>query len=178
MIDFVNNKKSYSIFYYTIITMENIEEKNMKYACEIAKTGVDNGFGPFACIITDKDGCIISEGNNMVTMTNDPTAHAEMVAIRNACKKIGSFKLTDCILYTSCEPCPMCLSAIYWARIDKIYYGNNRFDANDIGFDDSFLYEELSREIGHRKIPMTRLCEDYAKESFRKWVEKEEKIEY
>ena len=137
----------------------------------------DGKGGPFACVIV-KDGKIIARGTNMVTSTNDPTAHAEVVAIRNACKELKTFQLAGCEIYTSCEPCPMCLGAIYWARPDKIYYANGRSDAAKIGFDDEFLYEELSTKLSNRKIPTVQLMREEALAAFREWEQKQDKVEY
>ena len=155
-----------------------INEKIMIETCKLALAGIENGFGPFACIITDKFGNIIGKGNNMVTLHNDPTQHAEIVAIRDACKNLNNFNLTDTIIYTSCEPCPMCLSAIYWSHISKVYYGNTRTDAKDIGFDDSFIYDEVSKHINDRQIPMVQLCRENSIQSFRAWDNKLGKIKY
>ena len=156
----------------------NKNDELMKHACDLASLSVSKGGGPFGCVITDANHNIIANGHNMVTINNDPTQHAEIVAIRNACKNINNFDLSDCILYTSCEPCPMCLSAIYWARISKIYYGNNRYDARDIGFDDEFIYNELSKNIDDRSIKIEQCNADYAKNSFNLWKNKDDKIEY
>jgi tRNA(Arg) A34 adenosine deaminase TadA len=156
--------------------MEKIEF--MMRAIELSKNGLESGQGgPFGCVIV-KDGKIIGEGNNQVTSTNDPTAHAEMVAIRNACKNINSFQLEGCEIYTSCEPCPMCLGAIYWARPDKIYFANNRSDAADIGFDDAFIYDEIGENLENRKIIMESLGRIEALEIFKQWKLKTDKIEY
>jgi tRNA(Arg) A34 adenosine deaminase TadA len=152
--------------------------KFMLRAIELSKNGLESGKGgPFGCVIV-KDGKIIGEGNNQVTSTNDPTAHAEMVAIRNACKNINSFQLEGCEVYTSCEPCPMCLGAIYWARPDKIYFANNRSDAAEIGFDDAFIYDEIGEKIENRKIQMEPLGRMEALEIFKQWKLKTDKIEY
>ncbi|MDP1678293.1 MAG: nucleoside deaminase [Bacteroidota bacterium] len=137
----------------------------------------DGKGGPFACVIV-KNGKIIARGTNQVTSTNDPTAHAEVVAIRNACKELKTFQLSGCEIYTSCEPCPMCLGAIYWARPDKIYFANGRNDAAKIGFDDEFLYEELSTKLSKRKIPTTQLMREEALAAFREWEQKQDKIQY
>ncbi len=137
----------------------------------------DGNGGPFACVVV-KEGKIIARGTNTVTSTNDPTAHAEIVAIRNACKELKSFQLSGCEIYTSCEPCPMCLGAIYWARPDKIYYANGRNDAAKIGFDDEILYEELSQKISDRKIPTMQLMREEALAAFREWEQKQDKIQY
>jgi guanine deaminase len=125
-----------------------------------------------------KDGKIIGRGNNQVTTTNDPTAHAEVVAIRDACRHLNSFQLDDCELYTSCEPCPMCLGAIYWARPAKVYYACTRQDAAQIGFDDDFIYEEISANLDDRKIPMEQLMQAEGLNVFRAWVAKEDKTKY
>lgn len=156
----------------------SIHETIMKKTCDLANEHIDTGSGPFACIITDASGNIIGNGCNMVTLHNDPTSHAEIVAIRDACQNLNTFNLHGKILYTSCEPCPMCLSAIYWARIDKVYYGNDRADAKNIGFDDSYIYDEVSKKSNDRNIEMTQLCQTYANRVFRKWDKKTDKIEY
>jgi tRNA(Arg) A34 adenosine deaminase TadA len=154
------------------------EEKFMAEAIQLSMNGVlNNEGGPFGCVIVKGDE-IIARGNNRVTSTNDPTAHAEVVAIREACKNLNTFQLTDCEIYTSCEPCPMCLGAIYWVRPAKIYYANNRQDAANIGFDDSFIYDELTVEIGNRKIPMIPIGREKALASFEAWQNKEDKVEY
>ena len=131
----------------------------------------------FSCIVV-KDGKVIGIGNNKVTSTNDPTAHAEVTAIRDACKNIGSFQLGGCIIYTSCEPCPMCLGAIYWARPDKVYYGSNQQDAANIGFDDAFIYKEIPLPYEERSIPFEQVGRKIALEPFEKWTEKQDKIKY
>lgn len=133
--------------------------------------------GPFGSVIVRKDK-IISEGINQVTLKNDPTAHAEIVAIRKACQKLGKFSLEDCVLYTSCEPCPMCLAAIYWTRIKTVYFANTQKDAQKIGFDDEWIYQELAKPITKRKIKMTPLMRDKAKTAFEAWRNSEKKIEY
>ena len=150
----------------------------MRRAIELARTGMgQNQGGPFGCVVV-KDGDIIGEGFNRVTSSNDPTAHAEVVAIRNACDHLGSFQLTGCDIYASCEPCPMCLGAIYWARPDRIFYAANRQDAADAGFDDSFIYDELSIPNDERSIPAESLERDKALELFREWDKKEDKLAY
>lgn len=150
----------------------------MQRAIELSEIGMTKGEGgPFGCVIV-KNGEIIGEGYNQVTSTNDPTAHAEIVAIRNACKNLKSFQLIDCEIYTSCEPCPMCLSAIYWARPSKIYYANTKEDAKNIGFDDSFIYDEMILDIDSRKIPMIALNHPTAQEVFKAWANKADKIKY
>lgn len=134
--------------------------------------------GPFGAVIIDKNGKIIGEGHNEVTINNDPTAHAEMVAIRRACSKINNFNLEGCIIYTSCEPCPMCLSACYWARLDKIYYSNTRKDAANIGFDDEYIYDEIKKNIEERKLPMIYYDNKLAKKVFEKWFDDKNNIRY
>ena len=138
---------------------------------------VSHGGGPFGAVIV-RGGEVIATGVNLVTSTNDPTAHAEVVAIRAACRALGDFQLTGCVLYTSCEPCPMCLAALYWSRCDAIFYGNSAADAAAAGFDDSFLYDQVKRPIDERTIPMKRLLADAAMESFDTWRAQPDKIEY
>ena len=149
----------------------------MKRALELSINSVKKGGGPFGCVIV-KNNRIIAEGSNEVTLSNDPTAHAEIVTIRKACKNINDFNLKGSEIYTSCEPCPMCLSAIYWSHIDIIYYGNTRLDAAKIGFDDNFIYNELVKDISARKIPMKRINKDEAKKAFLNWENKIDKVEY
>ena len=136
-----------------------------------------NTGGPFGCVVV-KDGKIIARGFNQVVSTNDPTAHAEMVAIREACKLLNDFQLTGCEIYTSCEPCPMCLSAIYWARPDKVYYANTKEDAAKIDFDDAFIYQEIQCKLNERKIAVEQMLHDEAIEAFHEWKNKADKIEY
>ena len=156
----------------------NKHEKFMSEAVKAALKGMNNNEGgPFGCIVV-KDGEIIGIGNNKVTSTNDPTAHAEVTAIRDACKKINSFQLDGCIIYTSCEPCPMCLGAIYWARPDKVYYGSNQQDAANIGFDDEFIYKEIPLPYNERSIPFEQIARKIALEPFNKWEKKQDKTEY
>jgi guanine deaminase len=133
--------------------------------------------GPFGAVIV-KDGSIVAEGANRVTSTNDPTAHAEIVVIREACAKLGVFELGDCEIYTSCEPCPMCLGAIYWARLARVYFGNLASDASKIGFDDSFIYREIAQSLRRRSIPMIPMMREQALVAFRAWQEKSNKIAY
>ena len=133
--------------------------------------------GPFGSVIV-KNNKIIAEGSNKVTMNNDPTAHGEIVAIRNACQKLNTFNLSGCDLYSSCEPCPMCLSAIYWSHIENIFYANTRIDAKDIDFDDSFIYSEINKDLENRKINMKQMHRDEALEAFKIWENKEDKIKY
>ena len=149
----------------------------MKRAIELSVESVNKGGGPFGSIVV-KDNKIIAEGSNKVTPTNDPTAHGEIVAIREACKKLNTFTLSGCELYSSCEPCPMCLSAIYWARIEKIYYANTREDARKIDFDDSLIYTELQKSIDKRKIPMIQIMRNEALKAFELWDNKKDKIKY
>ena len=149
----------------------------MKRAIELSVESVNNGGGPFGSVIV-KDDKIIAEGSNKVTSNNDPTAHGEIVAIREACKKLNNFSLNQCELYSTCEPCPMCLSAIYWARIEKIYYGNTREDARKIDFDDSLIYTELQKNIDKRKIPMIQMMRNEALKAFELWDKKTDKIKY
>lgn len=154
------------------------EEKFMLEAIALSKQGITNNEGgPFGCVIV-KDDIIIGRGNNKVTSTNDPTAHAEVVAIRDACKNLGTFQLNGCEVYTSCEPCPMCLGAIYWARPTVIYYANNREDAAKIGFDDSMIYDEMKAEICDRKIPIKALGREEAMLVFKEWIEKTDRTDY
>ena len=149
----------------------------MKRAIELSVESVNNGGGPFGSVIV-KDNKIIAEGSNKVTLNKDPTAHGEIVAIREACKKLNNFSLDQCELYSTCEPCPMCLSAIYWARIDKIYYANTRDDARKIDFDDSLIYTELQKNIDKRKISMIQLMRNEALQAFELWNKKKDKVKY
>lgn len=150
----------------------------MREAVNAALKGINNNEGgPFGCVIV-KDGIIVGRGNNKVTSTNDPTAHAEVTAIRDACKNLDSFQLEGCEIYTSCEPCPMCLGAIYWARPDKVYFGSTQQDAANIGFDDEFIYKEIPLPYDKRSIPFEQLARDIALEPFQKWSEKEDKTRY
>ena len=149
----------------------------MKRAIELSIKSVNNGGGPFGSVIVKGDK-IIAEGSNKVTSNNDPTAHGEIVAVREACKKLNDFSLNGCELYSTCEPCPMCLSAIYWARIDKIYYANTREDARKIDFDDSLIYTELQKNIDKRKIPMIQMMRDEALKAFELWDKKADKVNY
>ena len=150
-----------------IFTIE--DRRFMQMAIDLSVENVANGGGPFGAVIV-RDGEIISTGANRVTANNDPTAHAEVSAIRAACAKVGNFKLEGCTCYTSCEPCPMCLSALYWAGVERIVYGNTKDDAKAIDFDDSFIYDEIAKPHAERTIP--------ALAGFRAWTEKEDKIEY
>lgn len=154
------------------------EKDMMRRAIQLSKEKMESGFGgPFGAVVV-KNGQVIAEGFNQVTSSNDPTAHAEIDAIRKACRKLENFDLSGCDIYTSCEPCPMCLSAIYWARLDKIYYANSREDAANIGFDDEMLYREIPKPIEQRMIPTERLLADEAIKPFEDWQRKEDKIAY
>lgn len=154
------------------------EKTFLERAIELSKQGMEsNDGGPFGCVIVLNDE-IIGEGNNMVTSSNDPTAHAEIVAIRNACKKLNSYQLTNCIIFTSCEPCPMCLGAIYWARPQKVIYANTREEAAAIEFDDDFIYHEINAEVAKRKIPFIHAPHPKATEIFETWKNWEGKQKY
>ena len=154
-----------------------MKNKFMQRAIELSIDSVNKGGGPFGSVIVKNDK-IIAEGSNKVTLTNDPTAHGEIVAIRKACKNLNNFDLSGCELYSTCEPCPMCLSAIYWARMNKIYYANTRDDAQKIDFDDSFIYSEFHKTINQRKIPMIQMMRDEALKAFELWDRKTDKIKY
>ena len=156
-----------------------MEEKNkfMLKAIELSIKSAETIGGPFGCVIV-KENKIISEGSNKVTSTNDPTAHGEIVAIREACLKLNTFNLSGCEIYSTCEPCPMCLSAIYWSHIEKIFYANTRDDAKNIDFDDSFIYSEINKKIEDRKIQMIQMHRDEALKAFKIWNEKVDKIKY
>ena len=158
--------------------MTENDKKFMRRAIELAENGMNsNEGGPFGAVVV-KDGVIIAEGNNGVTSTNDPTAHAEVVAIRRACEKLKSFQLDDCIIYTSCEPCPMCLGAIYWARPKKVFYACDKMDAAKIDFDDQFIYDEIEKPIGNRNIPFVSILKNEGINVFNKWAEKTDKTDY
>ncbi|MBR1632052.1 MAG: nucleoside deaminase [Paludibacteraceae bacterium] len=152
-------------------------EQFMRQAIDLSIENVRNGGGPFAAVIV-KDGQIIATGTNRVTANNDPTAHAEVTAIREACSRLQTFDLSGTTIYTSCEPCPMCLGAIYWAHVDKMYYGNNKNDAAHIGFDDSFIYDEIGLPLSQRRLISTQLMHEEALEAFRTWEKKDDKVEY
>ena len=154
-----------------------MKNKFMTRAIELSMESVNSGGGPFGSIIV-KNGKVISEGSNKVTLNNDPTAHGEIVAIRQACKNLNNFNLSGCELYSTCEPCPMCLSAIYWARIEKIYYANTRKDAQNIDFDDSLIYSELLKNNDKRKIPMIQMMRNEALKVFELWDIKTDKVKY
>jgi len=160
-----------------MIQITEQDKQFMREAIRLANESVKNGGGPFGAVIV-KDGKIVAGSSNSVTIDNDPTAHAEVNTIRKACCELGTFDLSECIIYTSCEPCPMCLGAIYWARISRIYYGNTRKDARDIQFADDFIYEELDRKMEDRTVPIIPMLRDEALHTFRLWSEKEDKTEY
>jgi guanine deaminase len=150
----------------------------MARAIQLSIENVRSGRGgPFGAVVV-KDGTIVAEAANNVTATNDPTAHAEILAIREACHKLGAFELTGCEIYTSCEPCPMCLGAIYWARPDRVYYGNTAADAAKVGFDDSFIYDEIPLPLDQRKIPMVQMMHAESIEGFRAWAKQSNKVPY
>ena len=160
--------------------MMNITEQDrafMREAIRLASESVRRGGGPFGAVVV-KEGKVIAGSSNRVTIDNDPTAHAEVNTIREACRRLHTFDLSGCTIYTSCEPCPMCLGAIYWAHIDRVFYGNTRKDARDIQFADDFIYDELDRPMDQRTVPIVPLLRDEALESFRLWSEKADKTEY
>lgn len=158
--------------------MNDRDREFLKLAIDLAIEGVtsDRG-GPFGAVVV-KDGEIVGQGNNNVTSTNDPTAHAEIVAIRQACQNLATFELKGCTLYTSCEPCPMCLGAIYWARIDRIVYACTRHDAAQVGFDDSLIYREIDRPLSQRRISATQLLHEEGLQAFLAWEQKADKVLY
>ncbi|MBR3798112.1 MAG: nucleoside deaminase [Bacteroidales bacterium] len=156
--------------------MEN-NEKFMRLAIEKSLESVDNGGGPFGAVVV-KDGEVVAVASNSVTIDNDPTAHAEVNAIRMACKKLGTFDLSGCEIYASCEPCPMCLASIYWARIGKLYYANTKVDADKIGFSDSFIYEEFAKPESERSIKVVKMLRNEDIKAFENWEKKEDKIDY
>lgn len=157
------------------------KQPNNKFMAEAIRLSLKmtrrNKGGPFGAIVI-RSGKIIARGSNKVISSNDPTAHAEIIAIRDACKKLKSYDLSECELYTSCEPCPMCLGAIYWARLDKIYYANDRHDASKIGFDDDFIYREFKKPLDKRKLKIKQLMRNEALRVFKEWRKKEDKILY
>jgi len=156
---------------------ETYNKSIMRQVIRLSIDNVKNGGGPFAAAIVH-DGKLITLGTNRVTLDNDPTAHAEISAIRNACIVLGTHDLSGCILYSSCEPCPMCLGAIYWSHISKVYYCNTKSDAKNVGFDDSFIYEEFSKEPNERAIGITRVYDKSAMSAFELWAQKKDKIAY
>lgn len=149
----------------------------MEMAIQLSEENIDNGGGPFGAVIV-KNGEVIATGTNRVVPNSDPTAHAEVMAIRSACEKLGTFQLDGCTVYSSCEPCPMCLSALYWAGVDRICYGNTKDDAKAINFDDSFIYDQLELAYKDRSIKCEHFMRNNALRAFRKWKDKEDKIEY
>jgi guanine deaminase len=160
------------------MTEHDVGQSFMARAIQLSLENVRSGRGgPFGCVVV-KAGKVLAESVNQVTATNDPTAHAEVLAIREACRKLGCFELRDCDLYSSCEPCPMCLGAIYWARMNKVYFGNLAEDAAKIGFDDFAIYAELSRPHAQREIPMIQMMREEALGAFREWEQQPGKIRY
>jgi guanine deaminase len=157
--------------------MNETDRKFMLTAIELSLNSVKNNGGPFGAVIV-KDGKIVAKASNSVTLHNDPTAHAEINAIREACLALRTFDLSGSTIYTSCEPCPMCLGAIYWARINKIFYANTRTDAKNIGFDDSFIYDELAKPMSERFIPTMQIMHNEAIKAFEAWEKKADKTEY
>ena len=158
--------------------MDDSKRAFMAEAIKMAVDGVNSGEGgPFGAVVV-KDGKVVGRGNNRVTSINDPTAHAEVVAIRDACKNLNTFQLDGCDIYTSCEPCPMCLGAIYWARPSKVYFGCNKDDAANIDFDDDFIYKEISIPNSQRKIPFIGFMREESMEAFKTWTEKNDKVSY
>lgn len=153
------------------------DKKFMRKAIALSIQNIQKGGGPFGAVIV-KDGKVIATGVNRVTKNTDPTAHAEVTAIRKASKKLGTFDLAGCDIYTSCEPCPMCLGAVYWAHLDKMYYGNTKADAKDIGFDDSFIYDEIELKPEQRRLITTQLLSHEAIEAFKVWANTDNKVEY
>jgi len=161
-----------------VVKSSAMQKEFMRAAIELSRAKMrENCGGPFGAVVV-REGKIIARGWNRVTSANDPTAHAEVAAIRAACKKLGTFHLSDCELYTSCEPCPMCLAAIYWARFKRIYYANTRRDAARIEFDDEWLYREVARPMGRRKIPARQLLRAEALAVFDEWQAKPDKVRY
>ena len=160
------------------MTPQEENEKFMKMAIALSEQNVIQSLGgPFGAVIV-KDGKLIAKSANKVTTSNDPTAHAEVSAIRKACKKLKTFDLSGCIIYTSCEPCPMCLGAIYWSRIELIYYANTKKDAANIGFDDQFIYDEIDLAMNKRRLPAVQLLREEAQQAFKQWSASAIKIEY
>lgn len=153
------------------------DKELMREAIRLSEENVVNGGGPFGAVIA-RDGEVIATGVNRVTAAHDPTAHAEVNAIREACRKLNTYDLSGCVIYSSCEPCPMCLGAIYWAHLDKLFFGNNKTDAKKIGFDDSFIYDELELPRDRRRLPSRVMLSDEAIRSFEMWMQKADKIEY
>jgi tRNA(Arg) A34 adenosine deaminase TadA len=168
----------YKLYTDKFTPMTEDQQKFMRMAISLAKTGMEAGNGgPFGCVIV-KDGIVIGQGSNMVLRTNDPTAHAEVVAIRDACKNLNNFQLEGCEVYTSCEPCPMCLGAIFWARPARVFYACTKEDAADVGFDDDFIYQEIKLKPAERAIPMFPLLREESLKAFEVWKEKGDKTLY
>ena len=161
----------------TVVESGNLAHSFLTKAIELAVASVDQGGGPFGAVVV-KDGLIIASGTNQVTRTNDPTAHAEVVAIREACRVLGDFQLLGCDLYTSCEPCPMCLGAIFWARPSHVYFAATHDDAAAAGFDDSFIYEQIRVPHAERTIPMIQVADEESGRPFQRWVSRADKKEY
>lgn len=159
------------------LTVTPSDMQFMEMASRIADENVDRGGGPFGAVIV-KDGKVIATGANSVTLSNDPTAHAEVNAIRGACQKLQNFSLKGCVIYSSCEPCPMCLSALYWAGVSKIFFGNTKEDADKINFSDGFIYRELEKPRFQRSLPCIHIANSSAIKAFEKWNAKSDKIEY
>lgn len=159
------------------MTITEKDKDLMREAIRLSEESVMNGGGPFGAVIA-KDGKVVAGASNSVTLQNDPTAHAEVSCIREACRQLGTFDLSGCTIYTSCEPCPMCLGAIYWAHLDAIFYANNRKDAADINFDDDFIYRELEKPMSERTVPILPLLREEALRVFRLWDSKTDKTEY
>lgn len=170
--------KSHEGFAAFSIPISMNKEELMREAIRLSIENVANNGGPFGAVIANKKGEIIATGTNRVTASNDPTAHAEVSAIRAACTKLGTFDLSGYDIYTSCEPCPMCLGAIYWARLDRMYYANNKTDAKNIGFDDSFIYDELELKPAARRLSSEVLLREEAIKAFEAWTNKADKTEY
>lgn len=160
-----------------MVTDKDFDSRYMEMAAGLSAASIDNGGGPFGAVIV-KDGEVIATGSNSVTLSNDPTAHAEVTAIRRACARLNTFRLDGCVVYSSCEPCPMCLSALYWAGVKKIFYGNTKEDAAAIGFSDKFIYEEIDRPGESRHIPTVHVASRRALSAFEKWAAKPDKVEY
>lgn len=150
----------------------------MQQAIDLSISNINRGGGPFGAVIADADGKVVGTGANSVTLDNDPTAHAEVNAVRHACKSLGRFKLTGCTVYSSCEPCPMCMSALYWAGVSRLFYGNTKADAKAIDFDDSFIYDQLELPLAERAIPATQMMHDKAIKAFEDWAASETKTKY
>src|SRR5712671_3769576 len=162
----------------SVVKIPPMKSRFMREAIRLSLANMKAGCGgPFGAVVVRK-GRIVGRGWNQVTSTNDPTAHAEVSAIRDACRRLKTFQLDDCELYTSCEPCPMCLAAIYWARLDRVFYACTRHDAAEIGFDDDFIYEQLPLEIAARSLPMEQIEREHSLALFREWTAKPDKIPY